>query len=231
MTVRPSEDLPAAFARLGGEEDGRVWSELWDDLCHQGTVYDDSFPALPHLAAIAAGRAPGAPLDAVLMAGLIASAADEERTARYAAELAVLLPVARRLLDAAVNDAPAFVYLLQCVLAFEGEREWSASRLEGLFEQEYEIDCPACSSDLTIAFGPDGAFCADGDPLASAPATAPLLPADPPALDPLPARLHAAAKRAGHEDVARGLTYLFGRAACPACATAFAVPDQVLRTY
>jgi hypothetical protein len=220
MIVRPSDDLPAAFARLGGEEDGRVWGELWDDLCHQGSVYDDSFRALPYLAAIATGRAPGAPLDAVLMAGLIVSAADEERTARYADGIAALLPVAHRLLDAATDDAPAFVYLLQCVLAFEGERVWSAGRLEGLFEQEYELECPACTSALFLAFGDPGHATAD-------PAGAALLPADPAALPPLPARLHRTATRAGHEAIARSLTHLFGRALCPFCGTTFTVSDEV----
>ncbi|MFC5031859.1 hypothetical protein C8250_002840 [Streptomyces sp. So13.3] len=89
MSVRPSDDLAAAFARLGGEEDGQVWSDLWDDLCHQESVYDDSFPALPYLAAIATGRSPGEPQEAVLMAGLIASAADDDRRTRYAEEIAV----------------------------------------------------------------------------------------------------------------------------------------------
>ncbi|MFF4330450.1 hypothetical protein ACFYZT_28570 [Streptomyces sp. NPDC001591] len=227
MTVRPSADLPAAFARLGGEEDGRVWGELWDDLCHQGSVYDDSFHALPYLAAIATGRAPGAPLDAVLMAGLIVSAADEERTARYADGIAALLPVARRLLDAATDDAPAFVYLLQCVLAFEGERVWSTGRLEGLFEQEYELECPACTSELFLAFGDPGAFALDAGRAPADPAGAVLIPADPAALAPLPARLHRTATRAGHQAVARGLTHLFGRAVCPFCETAFTVSDEV----
>ncbi|MEU8434166.1 hypothetical protein AB0F18_14840 [Streptomyces sp. NPDC029216] len=231
MIVRPSDDLPAAFARLGGEEDARVWSELWDDLCHQGSVYDDSFLALPHLAAIAGGRAPGAALDAVLMAGLIVSAADGERTARHAGDIAALLPVARGLLDAATDDAPAFVYLLQCVLAFEGERVWSAGRLEGLFELEYELECPACTSALFIALGDHDAFAPDGDHMTADPASARLLPADPPTLAPLPARLHRTATRAGHEDIARGLTRLFGRATCPSCATAFTVSDEVGKNH
>ncbi|MGW3661914.1 hypothetical protein [Streptomyces sp. NPDC005141] len=72
MIVRPSDDLAAAIARLGGEEDEQVWSDLFDDLCHQRSVYDDSFLALPYLASIANDQAPGAPGEAVLMAGLCA---------------------------------------------------------------------------------------------------------------------------------------------------------------
>ncbi|MEU6866573.1 hypothetical protein ABZ924_25485 [Streptomyces sp. NPDC046876] len=231
MTVRPSDDLTAAFARLGGEEDERVWSDLWDDLCHQGSVYEDSFLALPYLAAIVTGRAPGAPQDAVLMAGLIASAADDAYSARYAAEINALLPVARHLLDAATEDRPTFVYLLQCVLAFEGERVWSAGRLEGLFEGEYEVDCPRCEASLFIAFGDHGTFAAAGDYLSAHPVRAALLPADPAALDALPARLHRMATEAGHEELARAVTYLFGRATCPDCAGDFAVSEQVEESH
>ncbi|WP_328664133.1 hypothetical protein [Streptomyces sp. NBC_00328] len=88
MAAIPSEDLAASFARLGGEDDRQVWSEPWDDSCHQGCVGSDSFTALPYLAEIADGRAPGEPDEAVELAGLIASAADDEHSARYAEELA-----------------------------------------------------------------------------------------------------------------------------------------------
>ncbi|WP_329122024.1 hypothetical protein [Streptomyces sp. NBC_01353] len=231
MSPRPSDDLTAAFARLGGEEDAKVWSELWDDLCHQGSVYDDSYLALPFLTAIAAGRAPGEPTEAVLMAGLVVSAADEERTARYTEEIAELLPVARRLLEAATVDVPAFVHLLQCVLAFEGERVWSATRLEGLMEEEYEVECPHCSSELFIAFGEHGTFASAGDYVTADPVKAALLPTAPADLDALPARLRHMALEAGHEDVARGLTHLFGRAICPDCEGEFTVSDQVEERY
>ncbi|WP_418956351.1 hypothetical protein [Streptomyces tritici] len=217
---RPSDDLAAAFARMGGADEDKVWSELWDDLCHQGSVYDDSFLALPFLAAVATGDAPGDPDMAVSMAGLIVSAADEERTARYADEIAALRPVAERLL-AAETDRVSYVYLLQAVLAFEGERLWSQARLEGLFDDEYEVECPSCSSELLLSFG-------EGDGHAEAGGQrAPLHPADPGALAALPARLHRMAAGAGQEEVARGLTFLFGTAHCPDCETEFPVPEQV----
>ncbi|MET8137724.1 hypothetical protein [Streptomyces sp. NPDC005251] len=78
MIVKPSDDLAAAIARLGGEEDGQVWSDSWNDLCHQGCVHDDSFLVLPHVAAVADGHAPGAPQEAVLAAGLIGDCATAE---------------------------------------------------------------------------------------------------------------------------------------------------------
>ncbi|MCX5009300.1 hypothetical protein OHB05_43090 [Streptomyces sp. NBC_00638] len=46
MIVRTSGGLAAAFACLGGEENGQVRSGPWNDVCHQGRVHDGSFPAL-----------------------------------------------------------------------------------------------------------------------------------------------------------------------------------------
>lgn len=227
MTAIPSGDLAATFARLGGEDDRQVWSELWDDLYHQPRIGSDSLTALPYLAEIADGRAPGEPDEAVELAGLIASAADHEHCARYAEELAVLLPVARRLLEAARESAVVFVELLRCVLALEGERVWSTGLLEGLYQHEYEIECPKCTSELFIAFGDRGTFASAGDYVTSDPAKTALLPADPATLAPFPTRLHRAAAQAGHEDIARGITYLFGRATCPDCGAVFPVEDQV----
>ncbi|MFJ8646857.1 hypothetical protein ACIRNI_12100 [Streptomyces sp. NPDC093546] len=206
------------FALLGGDDDAKVWDELWNDLCHQGCVYDDSFAALPFLAAIATGRAPGDREQAVLMAGLIASAADEERRARYATEIAELLPVARACLAACpADDASTFVYLTQCLLAFEGEPVWSDS-LEGLFTEEFEVECPdpGCGAMPFVIFGDH----AEDD-------EAETHPADPSELTGIAQRLHRMASEAGQTGVARGVTYLFGRATCPECDTEFSVSERV----
>ncbi|HEY9372943.1 hypothetical protein [Streptomyces sp.] len=220
MSTRPSEDLSATFARMGGADEEKIWSALFEDICHQGSVYDDSFLALPFLAAIATGDAPGDEHQAVSMAGLIVSAANEERTARYAAEIAALRPVGERLL-AAANGHYDFVDMLQGVLAFEGERLWSQSRLEGLVENEYEVECPSCWSEMFLSFGDDGDYAEAGG------SRTPLRPADPRDLAPLPARLRRTAAEAGLEDVARGVTFLFGTADCPDCEVEFAVSEQV----
>ncbi|MEU7277919.1 hypothetical protein AB0A69_03830 [Streptomyces sp. NPDC045431] len=204
------------FALLGGDHDDAVWNDLWNDLCHQGSVYEDSFAALPFLAAIAAGRAPGDREQAVLMAGLIASAADEERRARYAGEIAELLPVARECLAACpADDASTFVYFTQCLLAFEGVPVWSDS-LEGLFNEEFEVECPECGAMPFVVFGDH-----------SEDEEAETHPAEPSELTGIAQRLYRMASEAGQAGVARGVTYLFGRATCPECATEFAVSDRV----
>ncbi|MGW1881991.1 hypothetical protein [Streptomyces sp. NPDC001970] len=228
-----AEDIPGLFARLGGDKDGQVWQDLWSALCHQGSAYEASYAALPVLADIAAGRAPGEREQAVLLAGAIMASEDGPSGAgdeheRYADEIAELLRIAEELLAAATDpDAAAdFVHYLESVLAFEDVPVWS-SRLEGLFEGEYEVDCPVCWSDLFVAFAEYGTFASAGDYVTADPPKAALHPAEPAELDGIAARLHGLARDAGQTGIARGLTYLFGRATCPDCETVFPVSPQV----
>ncbi|MET8096592.1 hypothetical protein ABZV29_08960 [Streptomyces sp. NPDC005236] len=64
------------------------------------------------------------------------------------------------------------------------ERVGSAGLLEGLFQEEYEIDCPKWGSAAFIAFGEYGTFASAGDHVTADPARTAMLPA----LSPLPAR-------------------------------------------
>ncbi|MFF3688673.1 hypothetical protein [Streptomyces sp. NPDC002187] len=230
----PAGNIPGLFACLGRgrEQDSEVWSDLWSALCHQGSVYEASYAALPQLADIARGRAPGEPADAVLMAGLIVAAADADRRERHGAEIAELLPVARACLaQVPKDDAAGFVYLLQCVLAFEGVPVWSEC-LEGVFQEEYELDCPECAAGLFVTFGSYGCFASAGDHVTEEdPAKAALYPADPAGLTGVARRLHTMARESGQQKVAEGLTYLFGRATCPECECTFPVAERVAQLF
>lgn len=229
-----AEDIPALFARLGGTEDDAVWNDLWSALCHQGDVYEASWMAMPVLRDIALGRAPGEPIQAVLMAGLIASDPDEARRARFAREIGELLGVARGLLFDPAVDESSFVYLLQSVLAFEGVAVWSRE-LEGVCDEEYELDCPACEGGLFVAFGSYGTFTSSGDYVGSdavgEEGRAELVPAVPDRLEGIGARLYRAAAEAGRTQVAQALTHAFGEARCPSCDAVFSVSEQVERRW
>lgn len=211
-----ADDIPGLFARLdGGQEDEKVWQDLWAALCHQGTVYEASYAALLILAAIAAGRAPGARDQAVLMAGLIVAEADTEERGRYATEVAELLSVARSCLAAVPAEAPeTFVYLTQSMLAFQGVPMWSQN-LELMFE-EFEAECPRCEALHCILLGEYMAEC-DTE----------LHPAAPAELRGVGARVHHLAREAGHEKVAEWATHLFGRATCPECGMRFTISECV----
>ncbi|MEW1647863.1 hypothetical protein [Streptomyces sp. NPDC091219] len=226
-----AEDIPGLFARLGGAEDDEVWQELWGSLCHQGSVYDASWAALPVLTDIALGRAPGGAVQAVTMAGLITTDPDEENRARYTREIGQLLAVARDLRADPGQDAHTFVYLQMAVLAFEDGGVW-AEALEGINSEEYEVECPECEEGLFVAFGSYGVFTAAGDYVTGADgedaaARTDLVPAAPEELDGIGARLHGEAVESGQTEVARALTYVFGKASCPSCEAVFTVSEEI----
>ncbi|MBO4252812.1 hypothetical protein [Streptomyces griseorubiginosus] len=228
-----AEDIPGLFAQLGGPEDDRVWTDLWSALCHQGSVYEASWAAMPVLADIALGRAPGEPIQAVLMAGLITTDPDPGRRERYAPEIAELLGVARALL--ATPGTGDFVYLQMAVLAFEDAGVW-AEALEGVVNEEYELECPECEDGLFVAFGSYGYFCVAGDYVTGPGAQdtegrAELAPIAPDRLDGIGARLHREAVAAGQHEVAHALTYVFGTAHCPSCDAGFTVSEEVERQW
>ncbi len=228
-----AEDIPGLFQRLGGADDDEVWGELWSSLCHQGSVYDASWAALPHLTDIACGRAPGDRFQAVVLAGAIVVDTDDPGRARYAAEIAELLGVARASLDSGDLSAALFVHLLKSVLSFEGEEFW-AETLEGVNSEEYEVECPGCEAGLFVAFGEFGTFVSEGDYVTGGgdggdATRGELTPAAPDELTGIGARLHGEAVAHGQEEVARALTLVFGRGRCPSCDTEFAVAEEVER--
>jgi hypothetical protein len=231
-----AENVPGLFARLGGSEDEAVWQELWGSLCHQGSVYDASGAALAVLTDIALGRAPGGPIQAVTMAGLITTDPDEECRARYARETAQLLDVARRLRADPAQDAHTFVYLQMAVLAFEDGGMW-AEALEGVNSEEYDVECPECEEGLYVAFGSYGVFTSAGDYVtgtgveADTEGRTELIPAAPDALHGIGARLHGEAVEFGQAEVATALTYVFGKASCPSCEAVFTVSEEVEKQW
>jgi uncharacterized Zn-finger protein len=126
------------------------------------------------------------------------------------------------------DDSSTYVYVLQALLAYEGVEVWG-NHLDGLNNEEYEVACPQCDEETFIAFGQYGAFTTqDGMYMRDTGSKRlPLLPADPADLADIGERLHARAIADGHPDVAEKLTYVFGRADCPACGERFRVEQAI----
>jgi hypothetical protein len=167
------------------------------------------------------------------MAGLITTDPDAPHRERYASEIADLLGVARELL--ATPGTGDFVYLQMAVLAFEEAGVW-AEALEGVVNEEYELECPECADGLFVAFGSYGYFCVAGDYVTGPGAEdtegrAALIPVAPDRLAGIGARLHREAVAAGQLEVAHALTYVFGRAHCPSCDAVFTVSQGVERQW
>ncbi|WUI02432.1 hypothetical protein OHR68_11715 [Spirillospora sp. NBC_00431] len=229
-----AEDVPGLLDQAGPGLEDATWEELWGRLCHQGTVYTASYAALPDLTRMARQWSPGERVMPLVLAGAIVASTDRDgvrtdpRTA-HAAEVGELARLTEETLRGGVaDDAAAYVHVLQALLAFEGVAVWG-QRLDGLNDEEYEVDCPHCQAGNFVAFGEyghfattDGLYMNDTDSRRT-----PLLPARPSSLEGLAQRLYARAVADGHPEVASKLTYLFGGARCAECDQPFGVAEVV----
>ncbi|MGW2938088.1 hypothetical protein ACWDA7_41235 [Streptomyces sp. NPDC001156] len=130
------------------------------------------------------------------------------------------------------DDPTTYVYLLGTLLSFEGVEVWG-EQLDGLNDEEYEVPCPACSTENFIVFGEHGYF-STTDSMYMKPTAArkmPLQPQAPSALEGLARRLHARALADGQSDVAQRLTYVFGKAQCAECDVDFSVAEAVIARW
>ena len=225
-----AEHVPALLDRFEADPNG-VWSELMDHLCPQlDTAFSASFAALPRLAEIATAVGPEILVGVLLAAGAIASCSpglsDPDSPLRtYSVPIAVLHELADRHLSQ-TSRADDYVYLLQALLSFEGVEIWDRS-LGGLQTGEYEVDCPCCGVNIFVVIGQDDSFCCTDHYALQAVQQSPLQPTRVQELAELPRRLFARAAADGHERLAHGICYLFGRAACPDCGTDFSVAERV----
>ncbi|WBO66734.1 hypothetical protein [Streptomyces camelliae] len=107
----PADDIPGLLRAMESEDADvreQAWHDLFSALCHQGTVYDASAPAVPHLARLAR-HGPGHRRELLWLIGGIADGSAQP-TVRGAARRAVaevlpdLLPFAHDT-DAEIRDA------------------------------------------------------------------------------------------------------------------------------
>lgn len=225
-----SEQVPVllAAAAAAGPDEHEPWVDLWDRLCHQGTVYSASYAALPALARLSLRGDPDGCVYALhLAADIIASTDGPEDSAtvrqRYRHELAALHAVAARNLRHAKDDT-AFVYGLEALMAFEDGGVWQRN-LHRLANGEAEFECPSCGEFLLL--GLDGPpFQLESGTDASVARTT-VTPVEPSAAT-VEGRLLALARANDRPAVAAALPQLFGDATCPHCHTPFQV-SQALR--
>ncbi|MFJ8229893.1 hypothetical protein ACIQ9E_08025 [Streptomyces sp. NPDC094448] len=228
-----AEDIPALLARIASEPESDLWNDLWSALCHQGSVYSASFAALPWLAGMAENEDRGQAVNALGLAGAIMARAEQPHgagdvRAQHSAEIATLLASVNRRLRTA-TDPTEYIDLLESMLGFEGVAGWSEDLAWGIGNEEYEISCPGCESNLFIALGERGFFCTSEDYALSDDTieTRPLRPTRPADLEGIGTRLHGIALNDGRHEVAHVLTYVFGNATCPDCETDFSVADRI----
>ncbi|CAM5533959.1 hypothetical protein [Streptomyces narbonensis] len=228
-----AEDIPALLARTASDPEPELWNDLWSALCHQGSVYSASFAALPWLADVADNEDRHQAVNALNLAGAILAGSEQTHGAgdvrtRHSAEIATLLASVNRHLRTAAHPSE-YIDLLESMLGFEGVVGWSEDLAWGLRNEEFQVSCPGCETDLFIVLGERGFFSTSEDYALSDDSieTRPLRPTSPADLEGIGRRLHGIALTDGQHDVAHALTFVFGSATCPDCETDFAVADQV----
>jgi len=221
-------DIPGLLAAAAADADDRAaWDGLWSRLCHQGTAYSASFPALSALTAIALGHPPASYVEPLHLAAVIVASNDSPEdfdTIRrdYTRELSTLRDLAERSLPLA-SGSREYVYGLQALMAFEGAAPWSRE-LEALADEELTLECPSCHEYLTVSFESTPATTTALDD--SVPSTA-VTPANPALLRGPTARLHELARRHGRVAVSDGMLSLFGSTTCPACGIVVDLPTAL----
>ncbi|MFJ9870158.1 hypothetical protein [Streptomyces sp. NPDC101165] len=227
--------LTTLLNRAATGRDSQVWSDLWTELYHNGSLEASHPLVLPALMSMAEGDDADTAAAALHLAGALLVQADQRYETRklrdqQAPAVARLLAAANRWRQAtaARND---YCHLLETVLNLEGDVHWAEDLIWGIVSEEYELECPdpdGCAA-LWVIIGERGFFSTSEDyALSDDVETLPLHPATPGTLYGLGRRLYELALADGHGDVAHALTYAFGEATCPQCERRLSVVEQVV---
>lgn len=223
-------DLPAFLGALSPNAEDPVWNEVWGRVCHQGTVYSASAPVLPYLLPAAREWPPAARVMPLSLAGAIAISPNvlgNHDLQPYRSTIEELHRLATETTASIGLSSTDFIYLLQAVLALEGDLLWG-QHLHRLASGEFEGKCTSCGIGLLVGVGQYGSFVASEDWVnkPTAPRN-PLQPSRVEDLDETARRLHNYALAASQEEVAQWVPYIFGVGACPACGKSFEVAKAI----
>lgn len=130
------------------------------------------------------------------------------KLAGFEEALADLRVIALETVAAPGIDRIERVYLIQSLMAFEGDRVWGRS-LDCLSDGGADVSCPKCGSDFSFEISGGTNPC-------------------PPEEMPEPGRrLRGYALEAGDAELARNLCELFGTVECPACGEVCSTPKAI----
>jgi hypothetical protein len=160
-------------------------------------------------------------LSPALLAGACVRSHTPRRTPRRPSPAAF-----RELLDRHLRSRPDdyFATFLDS-LAVEERYHWSAA-LGDFSDDFYEVACPHCAVEVTIAIGGYGRYSAIRDWNLGDVDRRGLRPASPEGLSGIGRWRHETAVRDGEAVLADGIAHLFGHAECPRCAGVFTIADE-----
>ena len=233
----PATKIPSLLKSLR-DKNSDSFDELFERICHQGSIYSASIAAFPHLVRMAENAASeNAQVDILLLAGAICESRDLEM-ALFAVEDAdsfkAATPTALKLSVSAlqrITDFNSGIYILKAVLSFSGH-VGPARILDGFVDKEFTPCCPVCEADLYVWPATEGLAVAAEDPV-SHPSTMRIPVAKGPTASPQNFEVHGwltelLCSAPSLSMVADQIAYLFGTASCPACAGSFSLFDALM---
>ncbi len=215
--------VPELLARVEHRDDLEAWDELGYRLCLEGDlVFPAGFAALPTLVRLAPTSARARGLAGTIIARVAGPHGCDDLLADCADVIAEFGPLLDRHLQARPDDyLPTFLHLL----AVRGQYHWSAV-LGDFTDDFFQLGCPNCAVEVTIAVGNYGHYSAIRDWNLGDVDRRDLRPAVPRALEGIGRWMHETAVRDGQDTLADGIAYVFGDAECPGCACRFNVAAE-----
>lgn len=215
--------VPELLARVEREDDAEAWDELGHRLIlEHDLMFPASFAALPRLVHLASRRTAARELAGAIVRRAAGNHGLDDLLAGCTAAIAEF----RELLDRHLRSRPDdYLATFRDLIAVEGHHHWSAA-LGDFSDDFYQVACPHCAVEVTIAIGDYGRYSAirdwnlgDGDRRALKP-----VPAE--ELSSTGCWMYETAVRDGEFVLADGITHLFGQAECPSCASVFNIADE-----
>ncbi|MFF1401382.1 hypothetical protein ACFVZD_47885 [Streptomyces sp. NPDC058287] len=137
----------------------------------------------------------------------------------------------RELLDRHLRSRPDdYLTPFRDLIAVEGHYHWGAV-LGDFADDFYQIACPHCAVEVTIAIGSYGRYSAIRDWSLGDVDRCDLSPASPSELSGSGRWMHETAVRDGEPVLADGIAHLFGQAECPRCASVFNIADEYASSH
>ncbi|MFJ9059260.1 hypothetical protein [Streptomyces sp. NPDC102409] len=215
--------VPELLTMAERDDDAEAWDELGRRLVLEcDLVFPASFAALPRLVRLASRstRARGL-AGAIVRCGAGGHGCDDlmEKCGGSISEF-------RALLDRHLRSRPDnYLVPFRDLIATDGQYHWGAV-LGDFSDDFYQVACPHCAVDVTIAIGDHGRYSAIRDWNRGDMDRRGLKPATPEGLSGTGRWMYGTAVRDGETALADGIAHLFGRAECPRCASVFSIADE-----
>lgn len=215
--------VPELLARVEREDDAEAWDELGYRLILEcDLVFPASFAALPRLVRLGSRSAPARELAGAIVRCAAGGHGCDDLLAGCVEAIAEF----RELLDRRLRSRPDdYLATFRDLIAVEGHYHWSAV-LGDFSDDFYQVACPHCAEEVTIAIGDYGSYSAIRDWNLGDVDRRDLRPASPEELSGPGRWMHETAVRDGEVVLADGITHLFGQAECPRCASVFNIADE-----